>query len=190
MPDNNELTDSKGRPLHGRALLVARAGEQRRQAEAEQQATVRAVAGALVRLVSGHGLPGPDALRNLIGADDALRVLRMAGVDPMLAAGGWEAAAPVRRQASAQFSNGYAGDPDHDPRVLAVLQRGSDAELAAIRAQVHEEYKIRAMEKAARDRDYYGLDVPAAIGVSQGSGGVPLQTSVTHTDVPALGSEQ
>ena len=161
----------------------------RRQAEAEQAAAYAAVARALVKLCSACPLSGPDVLRNLVGPADSLRILRMAGMDPALAAGGWEGSAPVRRQASTSLGD---WGPDHDPRVTELLRRPgvSDAELARVRAEVAQEYRIRAMEKAARDRDYYGLDVPAAMGVSTGPGGVPLQRSLTHTDVPSLGSEQ
>jgi hypothetical protein len=165
--------------------------EARRQREAEQEATVRAVARALVRMAAAGPLAGPDALRNLVGRDDALRVLRMAGANPALAAQGWQEAAPVQRQASAQFNSGWSGDPDHDERVTRALLHGvSDAELAKVRAEVRAEYAGRALERRRREDAYYGRDVmPAAAGVSVSERGIPRQQSVTHNDVPPLGSE-
>jgi hypothetical protein len=162
---------------------------ERERAEAEQEATVRAVARALVRLAAAGPLAGPDALRNLVGHDDALRVLRMAGVNPAQAAQGWEEAAPVQRQASAQLNSGYAGDPDHDERVTRALLHGvSDAELAKIRAEVRAEYAGRALERRRREDVYYGRDVmPAPAGVSVSERGIPRQRSVVHADVPPLG---
>lgn len=170
---------------------------ERERAEAEQAATVRAVArlGAWMaaQLARQGGGSAPDVLRRALGRDDALRVLRLAGQDAGQVRGSWEADAPVSRQASVQLNGGgYSGDPDHDPRVTALLTRSgtSLAEINRVRREVAEEYAGRAMEKAARSREYYGLDQPrAAMGVPTGPGGVPVQRSVIDYGVPELGSE-
>jgi hypothetical protein len=186
-----QLTDSKGRPLHGRALQVAEAADRRRQAGAEQAATVRALARAVVQLLARGPLSGPDALRNLIGPDDALRVLRLAGLNADSVAGNWAAQAP--QQVTTQLNGGWAGDPDHDERVIAVLRRpgASMAEISRVRAAVAAEYAERAAEKAHREDEYYGrTTMPVAVGVSTDDYGRPVQRELIHHDVPELGSDR
>ena len=174
------------------------AAEARQAAEAEQAATVRAVArlGAWMasQLARQGGGSAPDILRQALGPSDALRVLKLAGMDESQVRGRWQAAEPVRQASvnGSRSNGGYSGDPDHDPRVTSVLQRpgATMAEINAVRRQVAEEYAGRALEKAAREREYYGRDrAPAAMGVTTGPGGVPVQVSVTRHDVPPLGTE-
>jgi aminopeptidase N len=199
LSDTEQLTDSRGRPLHGRALQVAQAGERRRQAEAEQAATVRALARAVVQLLARGAASGPDVLRSLIGPGDALRVLRLAGLNAEVVAGNWDGQAP--RQATTQLNGGWAADPDHDPRVTEVMRRpgATLAEINAVRAQVAAEYAARAAEKAARrepavlwhTRDGIPVvDGTAPLGVSLGPGGAPVQSSRVSESVPPLGSEE
>jgi hypothetical protein len=71
----------------------------------------------------------------------------------------------------------------------ALTHGASDAELARIRAEVAEEYAGHAMARQRRSDAYYGRDNPAALGVSTGPGGVPVQQSVTHHDVQELGEQ-
>ena len=146
MPSDT-LTDSRGRPLHGNALAYAQAAEERRRAEAEREAQHRAVARALIKLMARGPLSGPDALRNLLGEQDAALVLRAAGMNATAVAAGWQAAAPAPRQTSASvFDSGYA-DPDHDPRVTEVILRPGATwdEINAVRAQVIAEHEGRAL---------------------------------------------
>jgi hypothetical protein len=172
-------------------LQVAQAGKRRRQAEVEQAATVRAVARALVKLMARGSLSGPDVLRSLIGHDDALRVLRLAGLSPEQVAQNWTSQAP--RQATTQLNGGFAGDPDHDERVTAVMRRpgATLAEINAVRGQVAAEYAQRAAERKAHEDRYYGRDqMPAAMGASVDETGRPVQRSLIHHDVPPLGEER
>jgi hypothetical protein len=163
---------------------------EREAAEADQAATVRAVArlGAWMaaQLARQGGGSAPDVLRQALGPSDALRVLRMAGQDAGQVAAGWAAAAPVIRQESAQHNSGYAGDPDHDVRVTALLQRGASwAELNAVRAEVRDEYAGRAVQRQRQADVYYGRDqTPEAFPA--GPDGLN-QRSVVHTGVPELG---
>jgi hypothetical protein len=191
LSDTEQLTDSRGRPLHGRALQVAQAGERRRQAEAEQAATVRALARAVVQLLARGAASGPDVLRSLIGPGDALRVLRLAGLNAEVVAGNWDGQAP--RQATTQLNGGWAADPDHDPRVTEVMRRpgATLAEINAVRGQVAAEYAQRAAERKAHEDRYYGRDqMPAAMGASTDEIGRPVQRSLIHHDVPELGVER
>lgn len=206
LSDSAELTDSRGRVKHPpdcscKVCKGVRTAEVRRQAEAEQAATVRAVARALVQLMARGSLSGPDALRSLVGHDDSLRILRMAGMDADTVAGSWQADQPPSGPAE-QKSSLWASSPDHDPRVMQAILHGTDAEVSAIRAAVAQEYKQRAAEKTARQqssvmwrtpRDGYpegvpvvdGTSVPA--GLSPGPDGAPQQRSVVHHGVQELG---
>jgi hypothetical protein len=166
-----------------------RAKVQRDAAGAEAVATSQAVARALLRLLARGSLSGPDALRSLVGHDDALRILRAAGMNAGAVAEGWQADQAAPRQATTQLNGGYAGDPDHDERVTEVLRHGTDAELALVRREVADEYARQALAAGARRREYYGHDRPMAIGVSQGPDGAPLQASTVHTSIPELGTE-
>ena len=191
--DTEQLTDSRGRPLHGRALQVAQAGERRRQAEAEALATSQAVARALLRLMARGSLSGPDVLRNLVGHDDALRILRAAGMNAEPAAASWQAAAPVQQaQSTGRTAALWASSPDHDPRMVAALTRPgvTDAEIAAVRAQVAAEYAARAAERAAR-RQSSGVMWRTRDGsvVTDGTA-PPVQASRVNQAVPPLGSEE
>lgn len=166
------------------------ASQQASRRTAQLNAHGRAIL-ALAALVGQQGgSTGPDVLRRLIGPQDTLTVLDSVGSGARELAEAWQADQPSRGPAQ-RTSSSWASSPDHDPRVDWALTHGaSDAELARIRAEVHEEHRIKAMERQARDREYYGLDRPAALGVSQGPGGAPLQASVRHDSVPELGSEQ
>ena len=182
------------------ACRGAVAAGERRAAEAEQAATVRAVARLgtwMAAQLARSGRSAPDVLREALGHGDALRVLRMAGMDAGQVRGSWEAAEPAVRQASVQHGGGYAGDPDHDERVVALLTRSgtTDAEISQMRRLVAEEYAGKARAAEARRREYYGLDqAPAAMGVSMGPDGRgagrdrPQQRSTVHADVPPLGT--
>ncbi len=162
------------------ACRGAQVAEERRHAEAEQAATVRAVArlGAwMAAQLARSGGSAPDVLRQALGAEDARRVLRMAGQD----AGVFPASEPVRGGPAQQRSGFWSQFPDHDPRFLS-----GQASLASVKA----EYAERAAEKRHRDDVYHGRDVmPVAMGVSADERGVPVQRSVTRRDVPPLGSE-
>ena len=118
---------------------------------AQHQAGMRVIAAAAARLT---GLPAPDALRVLCGSEDALAVLAGAGMNAGEVAGRWQDA-DVPRQASTSLGD---WGPDHDPRVTALLTRPgvTDAELARVRAEVAQEYAVRALEAGARRRAYYG----------------------------------
>jgi hypothetical protein len=213
MPSDPELfTDSKGRPLAGRALDLARQKQIRELEEAERAAQKakteaeearaitrrirRRTARAVVAMAAGEcrrtGQAVPDLLRARLGADDADAILADAGVT----------APPAVPRGPAQVkSSPWAGSPDHDPRVVQALVHGaSDAELAKIRAGVAAEYAGRALERQAqrqsavmwRTRD--GTPVtdggPAVLGASYGPSGAPVQRSAVHGDVPGPGSEE
>jgi hypothetical protein len=196
---DSEPTDSRGRPLYGRAREVAQAADQRRRAEAEALATYQAVARALVKLMARGALSGPDALRNLVGPGDALRILRAAGMDAEPVAAGWQAdqlpSGPAEHKSSP-----WASSPDHDPRVAhALVQGASDGELARIRVAVAQEYAQAAAGKAARQQSRvmwhsrHGAVVDggtAPLGVSLGPDGAPVQVSRVNESVPPLGSEK
>lgn len=143
---------------------------------------------ALCALVGRReGASGPDIARRITDPQTALQVMDSAGYGARELAQTWAADQPSPGPAQ-QKSSPWAGSPDHDERVVRALLHGApDHELQAIRAEVTEEYRGRARQKAARDREYYGRDVPAAVGVSTGPGGEPLQRSVTHSGVPELG---
>jgi hypothetical protein len=164
---------------------------ERERAEAEQEATHQAVARTLVRLLARGALSGPDALRNLVGHDDALRVLRAAGIHPGQAAASWQAeAAP--RQATTQLNGGFAGDPDHDPRVTEVMRRpgASWAEINAVRGQLSQEYRAREAEKAARRQSNVMWHTRDGEAVTDGTAPPVQAASRVNQAVPPLGSEE
>jgi hypothetical protein len=177
------------------------AAEARRLAEAEQAATVRAMARAVVQLLARGAQSGPDALRSLIGEADAIRVLRLAGLNAGVVAANWQASVPVTASAhQSRTAAMWAASPDHDPRVTQVLTRpGSTmAEVAAVRAQVAGEYAGRQLERQAREqssvlwrtRSGVVADGQAPVtGASYGPSGAPAQRSQVHGDVAELGSE-
>ena len=172
------------------------AAEARLAAEAEAAATTRAVARVATWLAaqlarsSATGATGPDVLCRALGRDDAQRVLRMAGMD----AGQVAASEPaVRQMNTTVFGSGWA-DPDHDPRVTAVMLRSGASwdEINQVRRQVAEEYEARRLERQARDDVYHGrtgdravrrqqerpvpLPGPGALPVAD-ERGVPVQVS-------------
>jgi hypothetical protein len=176
-----------------RVCKGVRTADARRQAEAEQEATYQAVARALVKLMARGSLSGPDVLRNLVGHDDALRILRAAGMNPGQVAASWQAASPVQQaQSTGRTAALWASSPDHDPRMVAALTRPgvTDAEIAAVRAQVAEEYRARSIQQAAR-RQSSGVMWRTRDGsvVTDGTA-PPVQASRVNQAVPPLGSEE
>jgi hypothetical protein len=135
-----------------------------------------------------EGASGPDIARRITDPETALQVMDSAGYSARQLAGTWKADQPA--PAPAQRSSSWSSSPDHDERVTRALLHGApDHELAAIRAEVAAEYAHRAMAKQRRDDEFYGRDRPAAIGVSQGPDGAPVQRSTVFRDTPELGSE-
>jgi hypothetical protein len=163
------------------------AAQQASRRSAQLEAHGRAIV-ALAALVGRQGgQSGAEVLRRITDSETALTVLDSVGYGARQLAETWQADQPSSPGPAQRRSSAWAGSPDHDERVTYALVHGaSDAELAKIRAEVAAEYAGKAAEKAARDRDYYGLR-PAAIGVSQGLDGAPLQRSAVRHDVPELG---
>lgn len=163
----------------------------RRSAQLEAQGRAIIALAALVARQSGS--TGPDVLRRITDPETALTVLDSAGYGARQLAAGWQADAPAPRprQESAQQNSAYASDPDHDPRVTALLQRGASwAELNAVRAEVRDEYAGRRLAQQRRDDTYHGRDqTGAGTGITAGPDGFN-QRSVVHNDVPELGSSE
>lgn len=111
---------------HAAAVAAER---ERGEAVERLQALTRTVVKALARMT---GLPGPDALVLVAGPEDARRILAL----------GWDQElpqVPVVRQSSSN-ARPWAGDPEHDPRVLNAIARGASGyELAAIRRELEQE---------------------------------------------------
>jgi len=153
-----------------------RSGEANRAAAAGLEATRRDIAYFEVM-----NMGGPDAVlakaRQWGDPGRAVRLLQAGGFDVTDITSRWRAdAAPAQQKSSfwSQF-------PDHDPRFTS-----GQASLADVKA----EYEERAAARAARDREYYGLDrAPAAMGVSADELGRPVQRSVINYGVPPLGQE-
>ena len=146
-----------------------------------------------MRLLARGALSGPDALRSLVGTDDALRMLRMAGMNAEPVAASWEAAAPVQQaQSTGRTAALWASSPDHDPRMLAVLTRPgvTDNEIAAVRAQVAQEYRQRAADKAARRQSNVMWRTRDGEAVTDGSAPPVQAASRVNQAVPPLGSEE
>jgi len=167
------------------------ASEQASRRTAQLNAHGRAIIALAALAGQQSGSSGPDVLRRLIGQQDALTVLDSVGYGARELAEAWAADAPAHGGPAQQKSSSWAGSPEHDPRVTELLLRGApDAEVHAALRRVREEAAGKALEARRRSDDYYGRSQPAAIGVSQGPGGAPVQTSVRHDSVPELGSEQ
>jgi hypothetical protein len=165
------------------------ASEQAAWRTASVEAQGRLLLAVCAQLGRQSGVSGPDVARSITDTGTALQVMDSAGSGARQLAARWRedvpAAGPAQRRSSS-----WAGSPDHDPRVTRALLTGaSDADLARIRAEVQAEYAGLARQKAARADAYYGRDNPAALGVSTGPGGVPVQQSVTHYDVQELGEQ-
>jgi len=172
--------------IHGAAVATWVAGERRRRQAAEDHAVAAACARLMVALAARLlNVPGPDAIRVLLGRQDALRVLGAAGHDVTALAGNWEATELVTRQASVTL-DGYSGDPRHDPRVTELLLGGAGwAEINAVLGQVTAEAEQRAAGRADRERRQSG-GPPVPMGASAGPDGVPQQRSTVMHDWSAF----
>lgn len=117
---------------------------------------------------------------------------------------GQPAAGAAPAQSKSDF---WASSPDHDPRVTAAIlahpagclcppcarpdAAPAGPQISAVRAQVTEEFRERALERQRREAEYYGRDrPPAPMGASADELGRPVQRSVVRNDVPELGSER
>lgn len=164
------------------------ASEQASRRTAQLNAHGRAILALAALVGQQSGSSGPDVLRRITDPETALTVLDSVGSGARELAETWQADAPLNPGPAQRTSSAWAGSPEHDPRVTELLLRGApDAEVRAALRQVREEAAGKAIQKAARDREYYGRDMPAAVGVSTGPGGVPLQASTVHNDVRELG---
>ena len=97
-------------------------------------------------------------LRRITDAETALTVVDSAGSGARQLAGTWQGDAPAQQAGTHQSGTPalWASSPDHDPRVLQALQRGSDADVARVLAEVTAEYDARRLERQHRDDEYYG----------------------------------
>ena len=186
------LTDSRGRPLYGRAKEVAEAAEQRRRAEAELEQTRRDIAWMQVM-----GAGGPHAVLALARqhGDEgrAVRLLAAGGFDVNEITGRWRASqAPTQTSGNPSL---FANDPEHDPAAMAALQSGGIAAWNAKVRELTEAREAARSQRAARGAVMWrtpsgelvvdGASVPA--GISPGPDGAPQQRSLVHHDVPPLG---
>ena len=206
MPSDSELTDSRGRPLHGSALQTAREAAVRKReaalAEAErhlagraaamaaERSVVRAQSRALLALLAQPGgLPGPDVLRRVLSdPEDAMAICASAGLNPAAVQARWADTAPA---APAQSRSDFWGQfPDHNEDFL----RGTRS-LADVTAEHEQRQVARAARRESpvlwRTRDGGAVTdgEPAVMGASFGPGGAPVQRSAVHADVPELRSE-
>ena len=148
------------------------ASEQASRRSAQLEAQGRAILALAALVARESGSTGPEVLRQVLGRDDALTVLDSAGPGARELAASWQADAPGRpAQSKSSFWDRF---PDHDPRFLS-----GEAPLASVVA----EYGEKAEAKQRREDAYYGRDrMPAAMGVSTGPDGAPLQRSTIHRD--------
>lgn len=157
-----------GRPLAGAAALSHAA---RAEAASDAQALARGLAAIAARSTA---LPAPDALRMLVGRDDALRILALAGHDHAPIVREWrefeqhrERQEAARRDRTAAL---YAGDPDHDERVMALLRSGAPMEeISRVRAAVAAEYALAAPPTTAQRYDRMRAEHDRATFASQRS---------------------
>jgi hypothetical protein len=187
-----------GRPLTGAALDV----HLRRQAELAAAAAyaedIKALARTVCRLAAGAlRLPAPDALAAIGvqagngGREDALRVLRAAGLDPGPQRLRWAAEEPLR-QSSSVAGDLYAGDPAHDPRVTQAVRAGWPmAEVADLVAEITAERRRLKDEAAASAPLAPGVLWETRDGrpVRESRQATPLtpQHSIVRKSVPPLG---
>ena len=140
----------------GTAKLSASQKAERRSAQLEANSRAIIALAALVGRQTGQS--GPDVLKRITDAETALTVLDSAGPGARQLAVTWQADAP--RVTAGTHQSGtpglWASSPDHDPRVIQALQRGSDADVARAMAEVTAEYEGRRLERQARDDEYYG----------------------------------
>jgi hypothetical protein len=193
-----------GLPLETRIARMAVLDALWRAAESKVSENLAALARMVCRIAaSALRRPAPDALA-VYGAqagdggrDDALLVLRAAGLDPDRMAQRWAEELPVQRQSSSRPGNIWADDPAHDPRVIAALREGRPmAEVADITAEVAAGQRREKQEQrdaaAAAGHDPSVLWETRDGQVLRDDGAVtPLvpQRSVVRRGVPELGSE-
>lgn len=165
----------------------------REAAEAEQAAVVRAAARAVAWMAAQMARQGggsaPDVLRQALGRDDALRILRMAGMNAGPVAASWADAAPGRpAQSRSDFWDRF---PDHDRDFVAGRRALPDV-AADYDARRRERQAQRQSSVLWQTRDGTPVtDGGAAVtGASFGPSGAPVQRSAVNTGVPELGSEQ
>jgi hypothetical protein len=213
MPSDPQFTDSRGRPLSGRALDVAREARIRKLEEAERAArqardeaeqaraitrrirrrTARALVAAYGDEARRSGTTAPDLLRARLGAD-AEQILADAGVT----------APPAVPQGPAQQKSSPWTDPEHDKAATDLLlghvdaegnlvpgsERAYQAKVAELRAQREQDREQARQQPAPMWRTRSGElltdGMPAVIGASFGPSGAPVQQSMVHHD----GSEQ
>jgi hypothetical protein len=193
-----------GPPLESRMARMAQLDALWQRAQGNDAENVAALARTVCRIAaSALRMPAPDALA-VYGAqagdgsrDDALLVLRAAGLDPDGMAQRWAEELPVQRQSSSRAGDIWADDPAHDERVIAALRDGrSMAEVADIAAEVAAQRR-RAKEDQRAAAAEAGRD-PSVLWVTREGRAVrddgvttPLvpQRSVVRRDVPELGSE-
>ena len=193
-----------GLPLETRIARMAVLDDLWGKAESKASENLAALARTVCRIAASMlRRPAPDALA-VYGAqagdggrDDALLVLRAAGLDPDRMAQRWAEELPVQRQSSSRPGNIWADDPMHDPRVLAALgPGGSIAEAADIGAEVAgerrraKEDQLAAARAAGHDPDLLWTTREGK-QVRDGGAATPLmpQRSVVRPGVPELGSE-
>lgn len=163
------LTDAKGRSLRGSALESARlAAERRAEADAvvgQWRACARAVAVLAARLGSTDAIAG---LTSLVGADDARRIVALAGMTQALSAQHEQQHREDARQAAsaARMDALWSGDPRHDSRYTDALLRGAPySELARIERDVLSQMaadETRPQRAAAAAAELQRLDAQSA----------------------------
>jgi hypothetical protein len=169
--------DSAGRPLTGAAALAHAKAAEREQRAAERREDYPAVARGLCALATRvTGIPGPDALRAVVGRDDAVRILRAAGHSASPVVREWS---DFDRERQRQADGGrqqteamWAADPTHHPRYLAALRAGASmTELGMLAAALSKEYDATrpptAQERYELQRREYDRNTAASQQRSQ-----------------------
>jgi hypothetical protein len=156
-------------------------------------------------------LGGPDqVLRNVGNREDALEVLRAAGIDTGPVVARWDAEqrereGKVPKQVTTHYDD-LVNDLRHDPRVTSAIMAGAgNNELRQIISQVSAEYAARIKAEAAEadrrtnfmwtdaktGRPVYGdaVAVPLGAPIDPFTGAPHQKTLAVNESVPPLGSE-
>ena len=170
-----------GKDRNGKLVGVALEAHNRREAELAAALTARSDVEALARMVALLAarmtrLPAPDALRVVAGRDgqeDALSVLRAAGLSTEPQRRTWEAERPAQRQVST------TPDPEHSAEAMSALREGGVEAYRAVVAGMHE---ARAAERVQRQAGNSVLwETRTGEQVTEGQGtGQPLRQQVSR----------
>jgi hypothetical protein len=184
-PDGDRVYSAvTGRHLTGGAARQAKQHIGQHAEWSEIMPNLQALAQAQIRAMGG-----PDALRRQVGRDTALGLVAFAFGEgsAQQAASTWnQQDNDAPRQFSAAFpgpdSQGFAGDPLHDPRVVRILGRVSANEEAAVIREVTREYAAAA---AARERARKERELPSNLAHGPISSAAMQPAHVTGGNAPA-----